>query len=625
MVVRGLVLLPCVLSLTVSCGDDTSATTAGGSGSSSSADSTSAGPTSVGPADSTAGSTSDSGGSSGTTGGEYPGTPPEIYCPGDPSGICDSNEGPLLAGAAVRSIVPECYESWTDLAGDGTYDEGEDDFLDCGCDRLCPADRGYPGPDQGEGDGVFQPAFIGGFGHSRPATGVRGDGVGLPGVGEGDGISLRAVVLEQGDLRLALVAADTVGIFRPDVELVRTALQDAGRDVDYLVVHAIHDHEGPDTMGLWGPDLLTSGYDPAYGEQWRTTAVEAVGAAIDELRPVASMVIGNVDASTYDPVAGVANVLRDSRDPWVVDPTVGAARFVDERGETIVTLLSWACHPETVADENTLWSADYIHALRRTVEEGSTWSMTPGRTGVGGPAVFISGALGGMMTSLGVQVTNPDGQTYQSASFEKADSIGQIIGEMALDALDVGEVIPDPQLRFMAQSFELVVDNTNFIYAFENGLIDREIIDVNGEQGIVTEMALVDVGPLRMITVPGELLPELAVGGYDGSHIHAPGVPLVDPANPNPPDLDAAPVGPYLLDRVAAGDRLRTPWVIGLGNDELGYIIPEYDFILHDVLPYFDEADGDHYEETNSIGPHMAGVVDGQADALVDFAEWLAG
>ncbi|MCX4241789.1 hypothetical protein [Paraliomyxa miuraensis] len=623
---QGWGLAACALLLATACGDDTSATTAGSTtGATTTAGPTSNGSSTVGPADTTAGS-SDGSGSSGTTGGgEYPGTPPELHCPGDPSGICDSTEGPLMAAAAVRSIVPECYESWTDLAGDGTYDAGEDDFLDCGCDRLCPADRGYPGADEGEGDGVFQRAFIGGFQHNRPASGVRGDGVGLPGVGEGDGISLRAVVLEQGDARLALVAADTVGIFRPDVELVRTALQEAGHDVDFLVIHAIHDHEGPDTMGLWGPDLLTSGYDPAYGEQWRAAAVDAVGTAIGELRPVASMIVGNVDASTYDPVAGVANVLRDSRDPWIVDPTVGAARLVDERGETIVTLLSWACHPETVADENTLWSADYIHALRRTVEQGSIWSTAPERTGVGGPAIFISGALGGMMTSLGVQVTNPDGQTYQSASFEKADSIGQIVGEMALDALDVGEVIEDPQLRFMAQSFELVVDNTNFIFAFENGLLEREIIDVGGQQGIVTEMALIDVGPLRMITVPGELLPELAVGGYDGSHVHAPGVPLVDPANPNPPDLDAAPVGPYLLERVAAGDRLRTPWIIGLGNDELGYIIPEYDFILHDLLPYFDEADGDHYEETNSVGPHMAGVVDAQADALIDFAEWLAG
>jgi hypothetical protein len=613
----------------LACGDDgTPATSASGTaGSSTGADTTAAPttaptteqPTSSGSADSTASSSSSEGGSSSTGDPDYPGDPPDLYCPGDPSGICDSNDGPLLAGAAVMSIIPACFESWTDVDTDGEWDEGADPFLDCGCDRLCPGDPGYVGPDDGEGDGEFQRAFIGGFGHNRPARGVRRAGLGLAGVGEGDGIWLRAAVLEQGDLRLAIVAVDTVGIFLPDSARIRQALADGGHDIDYLIVHSIHDHEGPDTMGLWGADLFTSGYDPAYGEQWRQTAVDAIVQSIAELRPVASMVIGQVDASTYDPVTGVANVLRDSRDPWVVDPNVGAARFVDDRGETIVTLLNWACHPETAADENTLWSADYVHALRRTVEEGSQWATAPGRTGVGGPALFINGALGGMMTTLGVQVTNPDGDTYQSASFEKADSIGQIVGEMALDALDVGEEIADPRLSFMATGFPLVVSNTAFLFAFENGILEREIIDVEGQMGIETEMALVNVGPLRMVTVPGEMLPELAVGGYDGSHIHAPGVPLIDPANPNPPDVAAAPPGPYLLERIAAEDPLRYPWIIGLGNDELGYIIPE------DAVPYFQEAEGDHYEETNSVGPHMSTVVDGQADALIDFAEWLEG
>ncbi len=594
-----------MLTLALACGDDLPTPTAASQGS---------------------GSTASLATGSSTTGdGTYPGQAPELFCPGDPSGICNDGQGPLRAGAAVLSIVPDCFESWNDLLGNATFDDGEDDFLDCGCDRLCPAERGYPGPDRGEGDGVFQRTFIGGFQHNRPAQGVRGLGAGLPGVGEGDGISLRAVVLEQGDMRLALITADTIGIFRPDVQRVRQRLGEAGLDIDYVIVHAIHDHEGPDTMGLWGPDLLTSGYDPAYGEQWRDAAVQAVTQARDELRPVASMVVGTADASTYDRVAGVANVLRDSRDPWIVDPSVGAARFVDEQGNTIVTLLNWACHPETAADGNALLSADYVHAVRRTVEVGSQWTTAPGRPGVGGPAVFISGALGGMMTSLGVEVTNPDGQTYQAASFEKADSIGQMIGEMALDALDAGEPVLDPSLRFMAQSFPLEVANSQFLFAFGNGLLEREVIDVNGAEGIETEMALVDVGPLRMLTVPGELLPELAVGGYDGSHVHAPGVPLVDPQNPAPPDLASAPAGPYLLDRVAAEDPLRTPWIIGLGNDELGYVIPEYDFVVSDGLPYFDEAPGDHYEETNSMGPHMSAVIDAQADALIDFAQWLAG
>ena len=50
-----------------------------------------------------------------------------------------------------------------------------------------------------------------------------------------------------------------------------------------------------------------------------------------------------------------------------------------------------------------------------------------------------------------------------------------------------------------------------------------------------------------------------------------------------------------------------------LGEDFLGYIIPRFNFVVHPVLPYIFEAQGDHYEETNCIGPdsedHLYGAM----------------
>ena len=60
-----------------------------------------------------------------------------------------------------------------------------------------------------------------------------------------------------------------------------------------------------------------------------------------------------------------------------------------------------------------------------------------------------------------------------------------------------------------------------------------------------------------------------------------------------------------------------TTWIVGLGNDELGYILPEYDFILDDSLPWFNEAEGDHYEETNSLGPQTHAYVREQIELIL--------
>lgn len=580
------------------------------------------GETSTGPAPASTGSTAPTS-TSGTTeadptSGESsttaePPESPDLYCPEGPQGDCPATPGaPLEAGAAVVSIIPDCWETYSDDDGDFTYKKGDDTLHDCGCDRLCPGDPGYTRPDEGEGDGKLQPAWLAGFGHNRPANGVRDAGQGL--VGDNDGLWARAVAFRQGETTLAIVALDVVGYFNPDVQAVRAMLAEAGLAVDHLIVHSTHVHEGPDTMGLWGEELLVSGYDPKYRAQVRSAIVEAVGAAMADLREVESMRVGEVDISTYSD-NGVANVIRDSRDPWVVDETMSAAHLVDTDGQAIATLINYGCHPETVADDNLLMTSDFVHALRRTVEQGSTWQTAPGAPGLGAPAIYLNGAVGGMMTTLGVKVVNPDGEELQSATFEKADSIGQLLGEMALDAVAMGEEIADPQLRFSSKKFRAPVINENFKLMFMLGILEREVFNADqpGKEEVETEMALIELGPIQIVTVPGELLPELWVGGYDGSRINAPGVDILDPMNPNPPDLSQAPAGPYLKDRMTGMYR----WIIGLGNDELGYIIPEYDWELAEDMPWISEAEGDHYEETNSLGPGMAALVDEAADLLI--------
>lgn len=556
-----------------------------------------------------------------TTGDDTTGDEPEaldLNCPGDPSGKCDAvADAKLEAGAAVLPAVPDCFETWVDLDNNFEYKKGNDTLHDCGCDRLCPEDEGYLGPDDFEGDGKLHAAWLAGFGNGRPAAGVRGEGVGLPGVGEGDGLWARGVVLRKGNTTVAIVALDVVGWFNGDVLAVRELLAEQKLDVDHLIVHATHTHEGPDTMGLWGEELFMSGYDPLYRAQLRSTVASVVAASFKDLREVKSMKIGEVDISDYHE-NGVANVISDHRDPWVVDESLSTMQLLDNDDAPIATVINYGCHPETVADENLLITSDFVHALRRTVELGSLWENAPGVPGVGGPVIYLNGAVGGMMTTLGVNVVNPNGDSFQSASFEKADSIGQLLGEMALDALSNADDVPDPTLRVFNKHFRVPVVNESFKFLFMNGQVEREVFvnEKTMQQEIDTEMAMIELGPIHILTVPGELLPELAIGGYDGSHINAPDVPIIHPDNINPPVLRDAPKGPYIKDRMNSTYR----WIIGLANDELGYIIPQYDFKLADSMPWVEEAEGNHYEETNSLGPDMAAFVDKYADLLMYWA-----
>ncbi len=545
---------------------------------------------------------------------------PDLVCPGDPSGGCDDVDGAaLMAGAAKASIVPDCYEVWLPEGDDYMYTEGTDAFEDCGCDRLCPDDAGYPGPDDGEGDGELQAVWLAGFGNTRAATGVRGVEHGLR--GEGDGLWARALVLEQGNTTLAVVTLDLIGVFHDRVDEMNVALADAGLDVDHLLIHSLHNHEGPDTMGMWGQSIVRSGVNPDYTLQVRETVVEVVGAALADLRQV-ELSVGEVDVASYSAEKGVNNVIRDGRDPWIVDNTLAALRLAEPGGATVATVVAWDNHPEAMSDENTLMTSDFVHALRETVESGVGWASYD-RDGLGGTCLFLNGAVGGMMTPLGVNPTDPDGVSWGSNGWEKTDAIGQLLGEMALDAIEGGEVQAAPKLSFAVQGFELPVENHGFQAMMSIGIFDRvpgcydpeEDIDEDNLPCLATEVGVYELGGVRMLAVPGELLPELAIGGYDGSQVNVPGRALVDAGNSNPPDLEAAPEGPYLLDKLGG----EYGFIIGLGNDEVGYIIPPYNFVLNEDVPWLLEAGGDHYEETNSLGPQTAPLIEAQVDLLLGF------
>ena len=130
---------------------------------------------------------------------------------------------------------------------------------------------------------------------------------------------------------------------------------------------------------------------------------------------------------------------------------------------------------------------------------------------------------------------------------------------------------------------------------------------------VETRVAYIQLGPASIVTNPGELAPELFLGGYDGS---ARGTyPLLNPSEPNSPDLSRAPAPPYLIDHMDGAREHRM--VFGLTMDFLGYILPRYNFVLHETKPYFEDAPGDHYEETNSLGPRAEAEIVGTLRQLV--------
>jgi len=533
----------------------------------------------------------------GTDGGPQPFSV-DLFCPGSPGCETGGDLG-LEAGAARLPIAPDLATAEVlviDMNGNGALDEGDGDtFRDV------------------NGNGSFDGEWIAGFGTGRGATAIHDENPPWA----------RALVLRNGDVTLAFVALDCVGIFVDEVELIRERVGVLVPDIDFVVVSATHDHEGRDTIGIWGASVADSGYSESYMAFLREQAAQAIAMAHATLEPAnvenASFFLRDVDVSSE---AGIQNdVLRyvgDNRDPFIFDDQIRVMRFVAEDGafgdggETISTLVNYAAHPEYEGSRNTIMSSDFAGWMRNGIEDGALGPDGAMHPGVGGTTLFINGALG---VQIGPNFIHPAEWDGTAVSDEGAEAhvVGDQLAYHVLASLDAPrEELDSFPIAFRRTRFLLAVENRFYHIAFATGLFGlRELfnydparsVSVRNQPFLRTEVTVIDLGRTQMITMPGEVDPLLFVG-VEGERAFTPdGRPVVDPAQTNPADLSMAPRTGHLLDR-ARDDAVAFDdvWLLGCTNDFVGYFILSWDYELGST-PYLLEAPGDHYEETNSLGP----------------------
>lgn len=422
-----------------------------------------------------------------------------------------------------------------------------------------------------------KPIYLAGFGHNRAATKIH------------DPISARAVVLDDGTNKIALVSVDVVGLFITSIERIREKLP----GFKYVLVSATHNHEGPDTLGLWGANPLVSGVDPDYLVKVEAGCIDAVKAA-DMIRKSAIASIG----TATDP-----NLLRDARLPIVLHDEIVTIRFENATTKKpIGILVQWNCHPETLDSKNTEITADFVHY---TVEHLS------GSQGC--PVVYFTGTVGGLMTTLKLPIKNEKGNELEDGTFAKAERYGTLVGQLAEKALKTATPVTLTPFDVRTREILVPVENNLYRVGWQLGTLKRELYlwdgtiapkeftptkDVSKPVAVKTEVGYVKLGDLEIAVIPGEIYPELVLGKVQ------------DPPDPGA-DFPDAPIEPAIYTQFNGKHKM----LIGLGNDELGYIIPKRQW--DEKPPFCYGLKKAQYGEQNSVGPEAAVVICGTFKELV--------
>lgn len=524
----------------------------------------------------------------------------------------------LLAGAAAKTITPAdekgrlWQEPYTDDNGNGRYDAPNPFNPSAAVDRYEDTNH----------NGKWDGPFLAGFKHKKSyytATGVH------------DPLWTRVLILQYGDVKVGLVALDVVGYLYPEVLAIRKEAADLG--FRQLIVASTHTHEGPDTVGLWGPNPFTDGKDPRLMQHIRRQTLAALREANGRLQPARLTLAKTTLPETFGPIIG------DLRDPIVLDNRLTILKLEDLQGHTIATVVNGAIHPETSGGQGSLISSDFPHYVREGIEKGGFTLQGQSVKGLGGIAIYINGAVGGLMTTLRTKVKDESGNVLAQRSWEKMQRIGELIAGAALESLRGSTPATIRGLDVKTKTLMVPLDNRYLQTLITKNVIQRETY-TNGHpvkppaigQDVQTEVDLItlvghtdtqdpEIKPIenpvaQIITVPGELFPEIALGGYledtdtcwkitdrkksiDG--IGKERIAAAHPGTAKEPVLREFLTAPYWF-------------LFGLANDELGYIVPANDFVFptYSPGPVFGVdrcGSKDHYEETNSTSSKMAPLV----------------
>jgi hypothetical protein len=348
----------------------------------------------------------------------------------------------------------------------------------------------------------------GGMGPTVPATKKLGE------------MSTRAIVIESGDTKLAIVSIDALGF--PSVLISRVAKMVPGIKPENIIVGATHTHSGPDFYAFPDGKGGHTG-DLKYIDQVCKWMAEAINEA-DSNKQLAKFrsAVGDVQGQVAYNYYAIE----------LFDPRANVLQFLDGGNKPIATLVNYAIHPEVLGNEVGAMSPDLIGPLCDRVEQQ-----------IGGMALFMNSAQGGMVTADNrdlTKIADPlRGRWQDKREWSECIRIGEQLANESLRILGDTAVEEKPEVRCEHRMVEFPVDSDALW-----GVVQYSPLQYphNKEKRTITSrINLIRLGRAYIATIPGEALPN---------------------------------IGMYLKRKMPGEQNM----VFGLTNDAFGYILTEVDY-----------------------------------------------
>jgi hypothetical protein len=306
----------------------------------------------------------------------------------------------------------------------------------------------------------------GGIGPSKAATNKQGE------------LNVRALVLAEGDNKVAIVSADFLGF--PAALGNKARAQVKGIPPENILIGATHTHSAPDCYGF--PDGKGgTAADLKYLDLVGARMAEAINEAAEKLQP-ASLKIATGEAK--------GKIAYNYYADRLYDPRCSVIQCIGADGKPFATLVNYAVHPEVIGSGQGICSPDLVGPLYDRLQEKG-----------GGIGIFMNGAQGGMVTADNRQ---PGGK--EARSYEECIRIGHLLADEALRIVEKAPEQKSPKLLCDARTISFPIDSPQLravMAASPLGLGAKDAAKVS------TQLNLLNVGNAQVLTIPGEALPNI--------------------------------------------------------------------------------------------------------------------
>jgi hypothetical protein len=346
----------------------------------------------------------------------------------------------------------------------------------------------------------------GGVGPSHPVTRKIGQ------------LTVRALVLENEGTRVAICSTDFLGFPGVLCDKVRGRVQ--GIPPQNILIGATHTHSAPDCYGF--PDGTgKTGADLAYLDDVCVKLADAVNEAV-----------GHLQAARVKIATGKARgkIAYNAYAERLYDPRCHVIQILNAAGEPTATLVNYACHPEVIGPDQGILCPDFVGPLYDRIQERGA-----------GTGIFMNSAQGGMVTA---DCRGPDGKDLRT--WDECLRIGRLLADEAIRIVADAPVQENPALFCGSTTVEFPVESELLRAIVKSSPLGFQMTPSGG---VATQVNVVNFGNAQMLTIPGEVLPNIG----------------------------------YYLKRKMHGEH---NLLLGLTNDAFGYILTKVDWSSFERYDY---------------------------------------